>query len=226
MRNLSKKDSKEFIKTIQLAIGEQMPYSVILKNDKDKDKYIKRCERIIRSSMEYRDYIRFLREYVDMGRCAFFNMINSEDSKRVKIEIHHEPFTLYDYTKVVVERFLDEGIPLNDLMVAEEVMELHYNNLVGLIPLSKTIHQAVHASTKIPIPLTMVYGNYSAFLSDPKYEKYKKDLLDKLETKINQTKNLTEESFDAIRKQFTYLEIKDVKPMEKIEIASLSEKCA
>ena len=133
-----KKSNSEFIKRLKTVIPEDMEYVVVINNDKDKSKFIKRCETIIRSSNEYKDYIAFLKEHVDMNRCAFFQNISTEDTRRVKIEIHHEPFTLYDYVEVVVDKFIAEGYPLNDLSIADEVMELHYNNKVGLIPLSKT----------------------------------------------------------------------------------------
>ena len=117
---------------------EDMEYTVTLNNAKDKVKFIKRCERTIRSSMEYRDYISYLKEYVDMNHCAFFNNVENGNGNRVRIEIHHEPFTLYDITNVVLNRFLKDGIPLNELYIADEVMKLHYENMVGLIPLSKS----------------------------------------------------------------------------------------
>ena len=157
-----------------------------------------------------------------MDKCAFFQSISSKDNKRIKIEIHHEPFTLYDYVQVVVDKFQSEGIPLNDLMISDEVMELHYNNKVGLIPLSKTIHKMAHNSTKLVIPLNMVYGDYASFLSSPEYEPYVEELYDKLEAKINMTKNLTKESFDALTKEFMYLEMQDVPEVEKQEVKPTS----
>ena len=208
------KDSS-FIRTIQTVIPEEMEYSVFINSDKDKVKFIKRCEKVIRSSNEYRDYVAFLKENIDMDKCAFWKNVSSENSKRVKIEIHHEPFTLFDIVSVVVERFLDQGYPLNDLLIADEVMELHYANMVGLIPLSKTIHQIVHNSTKIRIPLNMVYGDYTSFLTSEKYEPYVDELFEKLEIKINETKNLTESNFDDLRKEFTYLEMKNVPAVNK-----------
>lgn len=207
--------SKSFIRTIKTTIPDEMQYSVLINNDKDRDKFIKRCEKTIRSSTEYRDYIMFLKEHVDMAHCAFYQKVSSENSKKVKIEIHHEPFTLYDIVSVIVDRFLNEGLPLNDLIIADEVMELHYNNMVGLIPLSKTIHQVIHNSTKIVIPLNMVYGDYTSFLTSDKYEEYTDSLFEKLENKINQTKNLKETDFDSLKKEFTYLEIKDVPNVSK-----------
>ena len=114
--NDAMKGNSEFIKRIKTVIPEDMQYTPIINNDKDKSKFIKRCEKIIRSSQEYKDYINFLKEHVDMNKCAFFQNISMEDTKRVKIEIHHEPFTLYDYVAVVVDRYLAEGLPLNDLL--------------------------------------------------------------------------------------------------------------
>ena len=96
-------------------------------------------------------------------------------------------------------------------------MELHYNNKVGLIPLSKTMHEIIHNSNKIVIPLNMVYGDYAAFLASPEYESYVDDLYEKLEVKLNATKNLTKESFDAIAKEFTYIEMDGVQEVEKQE---------
>ena len=217
-----KKSDSEFIKRIKTVIPEDMEYTPMINNEKDKSKFIKRCEKIIRATQEYKDYINFLKEHVDMNRCAFFQNVSMEDTKRVKIEIHHEPFTLYDYVAVVVDRFQSEGLPLNDLLIADEIMELHYNNKVGLIPLSKTIHEVIHNSNKIVIPLNMVYGDYAGFLASPEYSscQYIDDLYDKLEVKLDVTKNLTKESFDALMKEFTYIEMKDVSAVEKQETGS------
>ena len=212
-----KKGDSNFIKRIKTVIPEEMEYTPFINTEKDKVKFIKRCEKIIRSSLEYRSYIDFLKEYVDMNRCAFFKNVSNEDAKRVKIEIHHEPFTLYDYVAIVVDKYLSEGLPLNDLTISDEVMELHYNNLVGLIPLSKTIHEIIHNSNKIVIPLNMVYGDYAAFLASSEYEPYVEELYDKLESKINATKNLTKDNFDALTKQFTYIEMDGIPEVEKQE---------
>lgn len=216
---------KNHLSVLELGLPEEMQYSVVFRNAKDKDKFIKRTEQIIRSSMEYRDYIVFLRENVDMTKCAFFNAVSNEQGKRIRIEIHHAPFTLYDYVKAVVERFESEGLPLNDLLIANEVMELHYNNQVGLIPLSKTIHEMVHNSDKIPIPLNMIYGDYRSFLASDKYSSLEQIdyLYDKLEIEIAKTKAITPETFDAIKKEFKYINIEDAAPVEKRELIEKSE---
>lgn len=201
-----------FIKKLKKAKPERLEYYVNLDDNKRKRKFIERVKRLIRGSMEYRDYIQFLRENVDMDSCAFFNFVTSNaeknpDNRKVKIEIHHEPFTLDDIVATVVEKYIQEGIPIDSMDIAEEVMELHYNNKVGLIPLSKTIHQIVHNTGKVPIPIYMCYGAYADFVKE--YEEYLENLglMDKLERKIKATKEITKESFDAITKQFEYLEV-------------------
>lgn len=208
---------KKYIKTIKLSAPNIMEYSIMPRSAKELEKFVKRCEKIIRSSQEYKDYISFLRENIDMDRCAFFNNVTNESNRRIKIEIHHEPFTLYDIVFTVVNKFIAEGIPLNDLMIAEEVMDLHYNNMVGLIPLSLTIHQVVHKSNKIVIPINLCYGDFRKFLDE--YEEYiPEGLYDKLESKIAATKILNSQSFDAIQTQFEYIEVDGVQLPQKVEI--------
>jgi hypothetical protein len=215
---MAKKNS-EFIKNVKLTMPNSMEYFVPLSNDRDRDKFVKRVEKLVRSSLEYRDYIQFLKEHVGLDSCIFFqNVTNGGPKKsRVSVEIHHEPFTLYDIVSTVVTKYQEEGLPINDLTIADEVMKLHYENKVGLVPLSKTAHQIVHNSVKLMVPLNMCYGQYSLFLEE--YGDYvSEDLYTKLEKKLEMTENLTPESFDAIKKEFTYLEVDGVEDLEKMEL--------
>ena len=216
------KNLSDFIKTQKIDTPHDMEYGVVLPNSKKRDEFIKRIEKIIRASQEYRDYIAFLRESMDLNKCVFFqNISTGEGTKRsrIKIELHHETFTLYDYVSVVLDKALDSGESLNDLLIADEVLCLHYENLVGLIPLSKTAHETVHNSNKLTIPLNMCYGNYSEFLE--RYDKYiPEEMYEKLQRKIDMTRNLTPESFDAIKRQFTYVDVKGFENINKMEITS------
>ena len=211
----------EFIKKLKLNKPKVCEDSIpVPGNAKDRDKLIKRIEREIRSSMEYRDYIQYLKQHVGLDSCVFFqNITNSGKKKRITIELHHEPFTLYDYVNVVLQKYIDTGMEIDDLLIADEVLELHYSNLVGLVPVSKTAHQMIHNSDKLLVPLNMCYGQYSKFLED--YDQYITDdmgIYFKLEKKVDMTNNLTPESFDAIKKEFTYLDIDNVDDVEKMEL--------
>ncbi len=208
MANIAKKNLKT---------PETMEYTVLFNTDKDKEKYIKRLEKMIRSSLEYRDYINFLKEYVDMNKCAFFNNVQNDESTKVRIEIHHDPLTLFDIVKIVVNKFIDDGIPLNDFYISDEVMRLHYENQVGLIPLSKTIHQLVHNSNDIFIPLNLIYGDYSKFIEDY-YDYLEPEMLFKIETKVAQSKNVQKEQFEKIlNPEFTYVNVEGFELPRKME---------
>lgn len=197
-------------------------YRVHLDSFKKRDKYVKKIERLIRSSMEYRDLIFFLKENLDFNKCAFFTHIENANGIKSRIEIHHEPFTLYDIVDTVVTKFEEEGMPLNDMYIADEAMELHYRNMVGLIPVSKTIHEMIHSSLKtgsekIFIPMNLVYGNfrefikeYGEYIDDSVYERYK--------YKIDKTKELTPESFKAILTEFEYLDVAEQGKLERLEV--------
>ena len=193
-----------------------MEYSVSLDTDKDKLKYIKRVEQIVRSSMEYRDYISFLKNNVNMDRCAFFNGVENTSGAKIRIEIHHEPLTLFDIVKTVIYKFMDEGMPLNDLYVADEVMNLHYTNKVGLVPLSKSVHEIIHNSNQIIIPLDLVYGDYKTFLEE--YSDYlDEELINKIEMKIKDTRSFKQSMVDALTPKFVYVDCDGFSLPKKIE---------
>lgn len=191
--------------------------NIVLMSEKDKIKLIKTIERIVRSSQEYKQYISFLRKEVDMTMCSFFTNISNKDSRKVSIEIHHEPFTLFDIAQIVLEKWIAENKKINPILIAEEVMKLHYQNKVGLIPLSITVHELVH-SGKLFIPLQNVYGDFISFFEE--YEPYiSNDLKDILQIKLKMSKELENLDMSILEKKYVYLEIDGMtfpQPLEEI----------
>ena len=152
-------------------------YDFDLNDEKSFKKYIQTVEKVVRSSFEYKEMISYLREYMDMNQCAFYKNINNSDSTRIKIEIHHEPLSLYDIVLIVYNKRIAFNEPLDEEYVAKEVMYLHYNLMVGLIPLAETVHELVHASYLF-VPTDAVLGKYREFV-----ERYKPYMLpEQLET--------------------------------------------
>lgn len=199
---------------------QELPHierNIVLMSEKDKIKLIKTIERIVRSSQEYKHFIAFLRKEVDMTMCSFFNNISNKDSKKVSIEIHHEPFTLFDITQIVLEKWIAENKKINPILIAEEVMKLHYQNKVGLIPLSITVHELVH-SGKLFIPLQNVYGDFISFFEE--YEPYiSNDLKDILQIKLKMSKELENMDMSILEKKYVYLEIDGMtfpQPLEEV----------
>ena len=155
-----------------IKMNEIPPYDLYdfdLNDEKSFKKYMQTIEKCVRQSFEYRALINFLREYMDMNQCAFYKNVSNVDTTKVRIEIHHEPLSLYDICLIVYNKRLAFNEPLDEEYVAKEVMYLHYNLMVGLIPLAETVHQLVHAQYLF-VPTTAVLGKYREFVN--RYQPY------------------------------------------------------
>lgn len=179
-------------------------------DDKAKVKNIKKIEALVRGSMEYKDYIKYLREYAGLHKCYFFKDITKENNRKVSIDIHHEPFTLFDITKIVLEKWLYEEKDINHFLIAEEVMRLHYKNMVGLIPLTKTVHELVHLG-KLFVPVQDVYGKgFIDFVLE--YDDFiDQDLRKILNEKIDISRDIAiEQNLSLIERKYLYVEVDGV----------------
>ena len=179
-----------------------------LMDEKDREKYIKDLERIVRNSFEYRRFIAYLRENMDMNECAIMENVSNKDNYKVKIEIHHSPFTLYDICTTVLNKRLALGLPTNIELVALEVTALHYYLFVGLIPLSETVHQLVH-SQYLFVPVTNVLGNYQALI-DNYHDYIAPDLLQTYEENLEYSEKLRENNLSILDNKPTYVDASNV----------------
>ena len=134
-----------------------------LNNPKDLERFIKDVKSEVRTSFEYRELIRYLKEYAGFDRSGISQNISNSDGSKVKIEIHHTPLTIEDIVRIVYEkrRFYHEDLSLE--MIAKEVMECHYKCIVGLYPLTATEHELVH-NGYLFIPPQDVFGRYDLFV--------------------------------------------------------------
>lgn len=172
---------------------------------RDREKFIKTCEMVIRKSFEYKEYIKFLKENLDMNQCIILSNVKKANGKRYSIEIHHEPFTLFDIVETVITRRLENDEPIDALKVADEVMDLHYSGVVGLVPLTVTMHELVH-SGRIFIPLQFIYHRYNEFFKE--YEPYMNStLIEKLEAKVNLSLHTQDIVSDSLEVEFVYLDV-------------------
>ena len=186
-----------------------------LSNPKELSKYFKSIERICRNSRTYKKLINFLRENVDMNKCSYFKNIDNIDTYSLKIHIHHTPLTLYDIVTTVYNKRLLNHESLSEMMVAKEVMWLHYNMMVGLIPLSETVHELVH-NNYLFIPLEKVYGYFNKFADW--YEPYMdEEIINNLRRNVEYSENYHEELEDSnlhiLNKNYVYIDYgEDKKP--------------
>ena len=146
----------------------KIPMYEIPEEDINEVKYIKSIEKIIRNSFEYRSYIQLIKDEFNLNNCKFFNNIDLSESK-ISLELHHYPCSLYDIVAAVREEKLqtDRLSAYKTFDIAEDVMKIHYEGLVGLVPLTITAHKLAH-SGDLFIPLTedYVFGDYESLLKD------------------------------------------------------------
>lgn len=179
-----------------------------LMDEKDRAKYIKDLERIVRNSFEYRHFIQYLRENMNMDSCAIMENVSNKETFKVSIEIHHSPFTLYDICTIVLNRRLALNLPTEIEMVAKEVTALHYYLMVGLIPLSRTVHQLVH-NQYLFVPVDNVLGNFEGFV-DNYVEYIDPDLLETYQNNVEYSSKLRENDFSILEQKYTYVDTSSV----------------
>lgn len=147
---------------------EYEPYNCY--DDRDFAKYIKDLKKFVRSSFEYKSQlIPFLREFMGMNRCSYLPNLTNENRNKIRIEIHHDPIDLETICRVIYRKRLDMGEDTSVPATAYEVLWCHYSLLVGLIPLSETVHELVH-NGNIFIDPNRTYGFYKQFID--RYYKY------------------------------------------------------
>ena len=135
----------------------------------------------VRRTIEYRNLIDYMKRTMNINRCTFYKDYSMENG--FTIELHHAPLTLYDIVEAVCHKHfeLDKDDPhFEPWRVEEEVNLLHYEFLVGLIPLNPTAHKLVH-SDALKVHPRMVEGNWKKF-----HEKYSKWMSDAARGKIEE----------------------------------------
>ncbi len=164
----------------QLAIGKinQITVSTIptfINNthirDADNDSVHKIVSQV-RQSMEYKQYMRYLKQNMDFTKCTFLpflhsGMNGSNNTAKINIEIHHTPFKLDEIVRTVCNKHIMDHDFADEFRVADEVMQLHYRNIVGLIPLSSTVHELIH-NDQAEVPPSLVYGYWKQFIVEYK----------------------------------------------------------
>lgn len=152
--------------TLNINIEEKPERGKFLdRSPRERRKFVDKVEALVRGSAEYKEYIKYLKENFNMAHCEIFPAVMTGNGKKYSIEIHHEPFYLAWIVDTVIRKRQDLQESLNPFEIADEVMNLHFRGIVGLIPLSITAHELVH-SDKIFIPLQFIYQQYHIFAEE------------------------------------------------------------
>jgi len=124
-------------------------------------KFIKATERLVRQSKEYRKYIELLR--TNITALNYDSVMSNISTNDADLEFHHYPLSLYDNIQVLVLDHIIHKDNITSFSIAKEIMEEHFNNNIGLVPLSKTNHELAHLNS-IFISKKQVFGRYNDFI--------------------------------------------------------------
>jgi hypothetical protein len=165
----------------------------LLDNEKNKEKFVKSIERAIRTSPEYRNYIKYLKTEALLNYCVLMGAMPEEVAQKLKIEMHHCPITLYDLVDTVLIKYLVLDKPFTRLSIANEVMDAHFMSNIGIVPMTVTAHQMAHKGVKLIKP-TDIFGNFHRFL-----EQYENFVPEETRSKVAGLLALKSEFVETIR---------------------------
>lgn len=144
--------------------------------------FVNSVKKMVRKSQYYKNYVRYIKFDIGLNRCQVLSNIEEiEGEDKGIIEMHHGPIlTIFDIIAIITDDFLARGVAVNTFMVAKEVIKAHYDNMVQVVMLSETVHEATHQYGGVFISNEQAFGDLNAFI-----KKYGKGLqLDQIE-KIN-----------------------------------------
>jgi hypothetical protein len=165
------------------------PYVLGLRRDnieqeKEFNKFIRSCESLIRQSPEYKLWVEYIRATYNCHVCS----LTGEQNHETRIDIHHHPFSLYSITKGVINKCIVNEDSFCSFDISTKVIELHYENRVGYIPIVRSLHEKFHNGF-LQIPIEFIKGDWN-FLHDNYLDYLSDDDTDVIKARMNiNTKN-------------------------------------
>jgi hypothetical protein len=182
IKNPFKKNRNELLQNVKISNSEIIRLDEVPEPDFDMTyrsvtpELIKHFTTSVRRTPEFRSFINFVKNYLDVNKCSFYEDYSMKNG--FIIELHHHPFSLFDVCEAVAKKRLGENGYIETYPILEEVMRLHYQFLVGLTPLNPTAHDLVHDNDLEIHPNIIVgewkelYNEYFPYLSQTAIKKY------------------------------------------------------
>lgn len=162
-------DSPNIAYSLPMGISKNVDYKFY-------KRFIQNVERQVRGNTDYKAYLENLRDMDFFRQDVFMNNLNSD---LVEIQLHHFPFTLYNISDYVCQKFFEDNEYVSTFMVSNEVIKLHLNDLVGLVPLSTTMHEIEHLQN-LPIMERQIFGNWKYIEENYNISDYDKEKIKRL----------------------------------------------
>ncbi len=172
MQSQQEVEIKSNIEKLEL-YSEQYPFSLPLRiknfeNEADYNKFIKNCEKLIRGSVEYKQWRNYITDVLQVNSC----FVTNERMDECTLEIHHHVPSLFTLLKAIVNKNMDKDEAFSTFDVCMEAIEIHFANKVGYIAVISSIHEKIHNNC-LDVPKNMIQGNYMWFIEN--FSKYLDD---------------------------------------------------
>jgi hypothetical protein len=155
---------KSNVESLEL-YSDNYPFSLALRisnfeSEGEYKKFVKAVERMVRASLEYRHWKRYIIDVLQINKC----MITNEKITDLTIEVHHHLPSMYVLVSALVNRRIDKGDEFCTFDIAHEAIELHFQNKIGYVTLIKSMHEKFH-NGKLGIPVNLIKGDYRYFIN-------------------------------------------------------------
>lgn len=169
---VSANDIKSNVEKLEL-YSDLYPFTLPLRistfeNETEYNKFVKNCEKLVRGSIEYKQWRNYIVDVVGINECA----LTKERMVECEIQIHHHIPTLFMTIKALLNKKLESSEEFSTFDIALEAIELHFMNKIGYIPLVSSLHEKYHNGF-IKIPFEHMKGDYNYFIKE--YSKYLDD---------------------------------------------------
>lgn len=146
--------------------SDNYPFSLSLRisnfeNEAEYKKFLRNCEKTVRGSIEYKLWISYIKDVLQIQSCAITQEIMGE----VTIEVHHHIPSLYTLVTALVNRKIEKEEKFSTFDIALEAIELHFANKIGYVVLIKSMHEKLHNGF-LTIPISLVKGDYNYFVQE------------------------------------------------------------
>jgi len=160
---------KSNVESLEL-YSDNYPFSLSLRvknfeTESDYKKFIKGCERLVRSCVEYKLWKQYIIDVLQINEC----MITKERIDDVTIEVHHHLPSMYILVCGLVNKCIEDNEEFCSFDIAQKSIELHFQNKIGYVTLLKSMHEKFH-NGKLGIPIGFVKGDYRYFINN--FSKY------------------------------------------------------
>ena len=153
--------------------SENFPFRLPLRiksfeNETEFIKFAKNCEKLIRSSLEYKDWRTYILDVLQVNTC----MVTKERMDEVSVEVHHHVPSLFTLMKAVINKKLELEEAFSTFDICQETIKLLFDNKIGYLVLISSMHEKVH-NGYLKIPARLIRGDFNFFIAN--YAKYLDD---------------------------------------------------